>query len=49
MLLQLVSYNDVHADAYMASRNKETGIDLPPKLQGGVAIGGVAVEAEFFH
>ena len=21
----------------------------PPKLQGGVAIGGVAVEAEFFH
>ena len=30
----------------MASRNKQTDIH-PPKLQGGVAIGGVAVEAEF--
>ena len=33
----------------MASRNKQTEIHPPPKLQGGVAIGGVAVEAEFVH
>ena len=33
----------------MASLNKQTEIHPPPKLQGGVAIGGVAVEAEFVH
>ena len=33
----------------MASRSKQTEIHSPPKLQGGVAIGGVAVEAEFVH
>ena len=33
----------------MASRNKQTQIHPHPKLQGGVAIGGVAVEAEFVH
>ena len=33
----------------MASRNIQTEIHPPPKLQGGVAIGGVAVEAEFVH
>ena len=33
----------------MASRNKQTEIDPTPKLKGGVAIGGVAVETEFVY
>ena len=33
----------------MASRNKQTEINPPPKLQGGVAIGGVALDAEFVY
>ena len=33
----------------MAFRSKQTEIHPPPKLQGGVEIGGVAVEAEFVH
>ena len=33
----------------MASCSKQTEIHPPPKLQGGVVIGGVAVEAEFVH
>ena len=33
----------------MASRSKQTEIHPPHKQRGGVAIGGVAVEAEFVH
>ena len=33
----------------MASQNKQTEIHPTSKLQGGVAIGGVTVEAEFVH
>ena len=33
----------------MASRSKQTEIHPPPKLQGEVAIGGIAVETEFVH
>ena len=33
----------------MASRSKQTKIHPPHKQQGGVAIGRVAVEAEFLH
>ena len=39
----------VHADAVMASRSKQTEIHPPHKQQGGLAIGGVAVEADFVH
>ena len=48
-LLKAVTWY-THVHKWLPEINKQKFTQLPPpKLQGGVAIGGVAVEAEFVH
>ena len=46
MLFLQFLYTQMHKWVPAVNKQKFTP---PPKLQGGVAIGGVAVEAEFVH